>query len=361
VARQALSGNRQILEPCGADTSTYNFITQANKVLRKGTIPGRGEAQGGTVVQYRMFRNVDPPQLVEIWNEAFTGRGAVILRNSSPLERFVFAKPIFDPAGLMVADDDGHCVGFAHAAMVQGDPQGVGVTCVIGVKPAFRRRGIGSELLRRCERYLVERGAKTLYAGPHWPFNPFYLGLYGGCDSPGFLTSDAAAEPFFLRRQYQITLKTLVMQRRLDQPVKIIDPRFAPHRQHFQVRACSPRSLHGFWKECVFGYLDPLELQLEDKQTGAVAARSLVWEMDLFGQRWNRPAIGIMGFEVEAKLRRLGVGKYLLSQLMRQVQEQYFEIAEAHLREDNQPAIQFVKSLAFEHVDTGQVFMRTAA
>ena len=310
------------------------------------------------MVQYRTFRNTDPPRLAQIWNEAFTGRGAVVLRSSSPLERFVFAKPIFDPTGLFLAEEDNRCLGFAHAAMVQGEMQGVGVTCALGVRPDSQRRGIGTELLRRCETYLRERGAKTLYAGPHWPCNPFYLGLYGGCDSPGFLMSDPRAEPFFLRHHYQITRKMLVMQRLLDQPVKIIDPRFAPHRQRFQVRACSPRSLQGYWRECVLGFLDPLELQLEDKQTNTCAAVSLVWEMDLFGQRWGRPAIGIMGFEVEPKLRRLGIGKFLLSQLLRQVQEQFFEIAEVLLREDNQPAIQFLKSLAFEHVDTGQVFMR---
>jgi ribosomal protein S18 acetylase RimI-like enzyme len=298
---------------------------------------------------------------VDVWNGAFAGRGAVRLRNSSPLERFVFAKPIFDPAGLILAEENGHCIGFAHAAMtppVQSEEARVGVVCAIGVRPECQRRGTGTELLRRCESYLRERGAKVIQAGPHWPFNPFYLGLYGGCDSPGFLVSDPQAEPFFLRHKYTLGLRTLVMQRLLDQPVKIIDPRFAPHRQRFQVRACSPRSLHDYWKECILGFLDPLELQLEDRQTSKVAAVSLVWEMDLFGQRWERPAIGIMGFEVEPTLRRLGIGKFLLSQLLRQVQEQYFEIAEAHLREDNQPAIQFLKSLSFEHVDTGQVFTR---
>jgi len=319
---------------------------------------GVGLGQGDNVVQYRTFRNTDPPHLVEIWNEAFTGRGAVALRTSSPLERFLFAKPIFDPAGLLIAEENNRFLGFAHAAMGPKEQNEAGIICALGVRPDSQRRGIGTELLRRCENYLRERGAKTFFAGPHWPNNPFYLGLYGGCDSPGFLTSDPLAEPFFHRHNYQIRLKTLVMQRMLDQPVKIIDPRFSPHRQRFQVRACSPRSLHGYWKECILGFLDPLELQLEDKQTNTVAGVSLVWEMDMFGQRWNRPAIGILGFEVEPKLRRLGIGKFLLSQLLRQVQEQYFEIAEVHLREDNQPAIQFLKSLAFEHVDTGQVFVR---
>lgn len=315
------------------------------------------------MVQYRTFRNIDPPHLVEVWNEAFTGRGAVILRNSSPLERFVFAKPIFDPAGLILAEENGACLGFAHAALAPCEqyssvPGPVGIVCLLGVRPAYRRRGIGAELLRRCEEYLRERGARSLFAGGHWPFNPFYLGLYGGSDSPGFLTSDPHAEPFFLRHNYQIVQKTLVMQRLLNQPVRIADPRFVPHRQRYNVLANSPRSLDGPWKECILGFIEPLELVLEDRETGASVARALVWEMEGFGSRWNRPSIGILGFEVDAGLRRQGVGKFLLWQLLRQVQEQFFELAEVHLQENNQPAIQFVKNLAFEHVDTGQVFLK---
>ena len=317
------------------------------------------------MAHFRTFRNTDPPRLVEVWNETFTGRGAVGFSNSTPLERLVLGKPIFDPQGLFVAEEDGTCIGMAHAALSQAPiPSGadgpVGVICLIGVRPAFRRRGIGSELLRRCETYLHEQGARKIFAGPHWPHNPFYLGLYGGCDSPGFLTSDAGAEPFLVRHRYRVVRKVLVMQRALDHTVKIIDPRFAPHRQRFQVRAGYPRSFSGFWKECILGFIEPAELVLEDKLTKEVVARALIWEMDGFGNKWQRPSIGIMGFEVQAKWQRLGVGKYLLSQLLRQVQEQFFELAEVHLHEHNQPAIQFVKSLAFQHVDTGQIYERLA-
>ena len=41
-------------------------------------------------------------------------------------------------------------------------------------------RPFGTELLHRCESYLAGKGAKTLFAGPMAPHNPFYLGLYGG-------------------------------------------------------------------------------------------------------------------------------------------------------------------------------------
>src|SRR5262249_2572006 len=139
------------------------------------------------VVEYRTFRNTDPPRLVAVWNEAFTERGAPHLSNNTLIERFVFAKSIFDPRGLFVAEQDGECVGWAHAAM-SGHPYNtlsVGVLCLIGVKPSHQRQGIGAELLKRSEQYLRDRGAAVLTAGGHWPNNPFYMGLYGGCESPG--------------------------------------------------------------------------------------------------------------------------------------------------------------------------------
>src|SRR5262249_31796600 len=135
------------------------------------------------VIHYRTFQNIDPPGLVRVWNEAFTGRGAVILPTPSALEEYVFAKPYFDRAGLIVALDDREYVGFVHAGFGPNADESalstaVGVVCALGVRPSHRPRGVGTELLRRAEAYLTGRGATSIYAGPMRPLNPFYLGLY---------------------------------------------------------------------------------------------------------------------------------------------------------------------------------------
>src|SRR5436853_5628378 len=137
------------------------------------------------------------------------------------LERYVLAKPIFDPKGLVVAESNGAVVGWAHAGMSANpfNTQPVGVVCMIGVRPAFRRQGVGSELLKRCEQYLREKGAEVLQAGGHWPNNPFYMGIYGGCESPGFLISDTLAAPLFTKHGYRVEQKVRVLQHALDQPM----------------------------------------------------------------------------------------------------------------------------------------------
>ena len=314
------------------------------------------------MVRYRPFRNTDPPHLVEIWNESLQNRGAVRLRNSTPFERYILAKPFFDPAGLIVAEQDGSRLGFVHAGF-GGNAEGtglnreVGVTCLLAVRPNFRCQGIGTELLRRGEGYLRERGAKQLFAGEHFPNNPFYLGLYGGGDTSGFLTSDITAAPFFQKHGYREVQAFCVLQRVLDHTLKIVSPKFANHRHRFEVHACFPKHLQGWLRECQVGFVEPLEIFLEDREQNNVAARALVWEMEGYSSRWGRPAVGLMGFWVRPDLRRQGIGKFLLSHTLRQVQDQYFELAEVHIASDNLPALQFLQSLAFQQVDTSQVFL----
>jgi ribosomal protein S18 acetylase RimI-like enzyme len=315
------------------------------------------------VVHYRKFHNTDPPALVAVWNEAFNGRGAVRLRTSSPLERFTFAKPYFDPAGLILAEDNGTCVGFCHAGFGPTPDETAlshasGVTCLVGVRPSHRRRGIGSELLRRSEAYLRDRGARQLFAGPFSPLNPFYLGLYGGGDVSGFLASDQAVEPFLARHAYRPTRTALVFQRRLSQPSKVVDPRFVAHRMRFDVRVETRLNKMSWWQECVFGLVEPLEFKLEEKPGGKFAARVLVWEMEGFSWRWNLPSVGVCGLHVREDLRRQGVGKFFLSQVLRYAQDQFFELAEIHVQEPNDAAAKLCRSLGFDQVDTGRQYQK---
>jgi ribosomal protein S18 acetylase RimI-like enzyme len=315
------------------------------------------------VVVYRQFRNTDPPALAEVWNEAFTGRGAVRLRTSSPLERHTLAKPYFDPAGLILAEEDGICVGFCHAGFGCNAEEmalsfASGVTCLVGVRPSHRRRGIGSELLRRSEAYLRERGAEQLFAGPLRPLNPFYLGLYGGSELPGFLTSDADAEPFLARHHYRPVRTALVLQRRLNPLPKFLDPRFSTHRARFEVRVGPRLAKMPWWQECVFGLVEPLEFLLEEKLGGRLAARVWVWEMEGFRWRWNQAVVGILGLRVREDLRRQGLGKFLLAHVLRYVQEQYFEVAEIQVLEANEAAVNLCRGFGFEQVDLGRQYQR---
>jgi ribosomal protein S18 acetylase RimI-like enzyme len=315
------------------------------------------------VIEYRAFRNDDPPHLVRIWNEAFPGRAAYLLRSSAPLEAWVFSKPYFDQRGLIIASDDGFPVGFTHAGFGPNADESAldpsrGVTCILAVVPSHRKHGVGAGLLQHSEEYLISHGARELFAGPMRPLNPFYFGLYGGSDSPGFLTADIEAGPFFERAGYAVHRTCHVFHRKLDQPAPIIDSRFTGLRRRFDAQVLPRTKMGTWWEECLLGQLEPIELRLEERKTSELAARATFWEMDGFSWRWNYPAAGIIDVFVRPDLRRQGLGKYLLSQLLRHLQEQYFGLAEVQAIEDNTSAIALFQSLGFEQVDTGRQYRK---
>jgi ribosomal protein S18 acetylase RimI-like enzyme len=315
------------------------------------------------VVHFRNFHNDDPPGLVDIWNASFTGRGAVILRHSSPLERYAFSKPYFDPAGLIVAVEEGTRIGFAHAGFganpaETGVSSTAGVICALGVLPSRRRQGIGTELLRRCEQYLVSRGAQMIQAGAMAPCNPFYLGLYGGSEQPGFLESEPQAGRFFEARGYAASQTSIVLQRRLDRPLNVVDGRFPGLRRRFQVDVSAGARTASFWNECVLGPVEPVEFRLQDSGTRH-AARAKIWEMEGFSWRWGAPSVGLFDLVVEEALRRQGLAKLLLVNILQYLQDQYFAIAEAHVRDANVPALNLYRALGFEQVDVGRSYRKS--
>jgi ribosomal protein S18 acetylase RimI-like enzyme len=316
------------------------------------------------VIHYRSFCNTDPPGLVNVWNESFTGRGAVVLRSATLLEYFLFAKPYFDPAGLIVAADGAKLVGFAIAGFGPNDDGSQpdttsGVLCALGVIPSHRKQGIGAELAARAEDYLRRRGAMTLYAGPMAPLNPFTFGLYGGSQSPGFLDSDAAAAPFFERRGYQTQDVKLVFQRPLDRSPVVTDGRFAAYRQRYEITVC-PRKGTTWWQECVFGPLELHDYRLTDKTTGKWAARASLWEMETYSPAWNEHAIGLAELEVAEDARRKGLARFLLAQILRHVHEQFFTVVEMQTPETNVAVVNLIRGLGFNQVDRGRRFRREA-
>ncbi len=315
------------------------------------------------MIHYRTFRNTDPPGLVEVWNAAFTGRGATRLHGSSWPEFFLFSKPYFDPESLIIAQADGQIAGFAWAGFGPNDSEsaldkGSGVVCLLGVVPSHRRQGIGSELLRRAETYLHSRGSKELFAGPMYPLNPYTFGLYGGCNSPGFLDSDPLARPFFEHHGYAVASSCLVWQRVLQQAFTIADGRFAAHRLRYEI-ASNPFRGMTWWQDCILGPVDLYEYRLQDKLTGRSAARALLWEMETYVPRWNVHAVGITDLVVSTELRQQGLAKFLMAQILHYLRDQFFNLIEIQVRADSTAGINLLRGLGFEQVDAGHIYRKS--
>ena len=173
-----------------------------------------------SLIQYRTFRNTDPPLLTELWRSCADRRSLVQPLTVADFEQFVLNKPYFDREGLWLAIEDDRPRGFVHAGFGPTDDEStlssdLGVTSLVVVRPGVDEEQIAEGLLRHSEDYLRGRGAKVLYGGAVRPLNPFYLGLYGGSEQPGVLDSDKAAQQLFLSHGYREIDRTVVFERTL--------------------------------------------------------------------------------------------------------------------------------------------------
>jgi ribosomal protein S18 acetylase RimI-like enzyme len=324
------------------------------------------------VIRYRPFRNTDPPALVEVWNEAATGRGAFPLRSPGMFERWVFSKPYFDAEALIVAEevpDDGgppKLLGFTlagfgpNAEQTELDPK-LGIVCTVVTRASDRRHGVGRELLRRAETFLTARGATDLRVGSQWPNNPYLFGIYGGSNSPGLLASEPDGEPFLTAADYTRAEAVLVFQRKLDRPLDVADSRFNFLRKRYDVQLLKAAVIATWWEECVWGGLEPAEFRLVDKLTGLPAARATAWELEGFGWKWNSPSAGIIDVQVRPDLRRQGLAKFLVTHILRFLQDQFFGIGELQVPAADPAAVGMCQAVGFEQVDVGYVYRKGPA
>jgi len=318
------------------------------------------------VISFRRFKNPDPPALADVWNESHPARSAYPIRTPAVLERWVLAKPYFDPEGLIVAEesDANKVVGYILAGFGPNEEftaldYSQGVICSLGVRPTAQRHGVARELVAKAEEYLTRRGATTLRAGPRWPYCPFGFGIYGGTNAPGFLASDTGADPFFRSLGYEPAGTTFVFHKKLDAPLAITDARFALLRKRYDTQVLRAAGVPSWWHDCVWGMLEPVEFRLLDKlSNNFLAARAVVWELEGYGWRWGFPSAGVIDIQVRQDLRRQGIAKLLMAQILRFLQDQFFGICELHAADDQPALVALCRSIGMEQVDVGTTYIK---
>lgn len=313
------------------------------------------------MVEYRRFRNTDPPHIRRLWEECGLGRGAALHLDADAFESIVFAQPYFDPQGLMLAIVEGQPVGYIHAgfranADLSALDYSEGVICAVMVAPGFRRQGIGRELVRQAEQYLRQRGAQRIFAGPAHPRDPFYFGLYGGSQPAGFLQSDPLADPFFRGLGYLPVERHLVFQRHLEEQSDPIGLRLMALRKSTQLTAPETSRATPWWWQTRSGRLDSVELVLSPKGKTECLARVTAIGMDYYLGCWHQRAIGLVDLHVEEPLRRKGYAQALLVEVCRRLRSEMIQIVEGHAEERDIAAIKLLESANFRRVDSGLVY-----
>lgn len=309
------------------------------------------------MIQYRPFRNSDPPQLASIWKSVAPEGVLAPGVTSDVLEDLVFSKPYFEPQGLMVAARESELVGFAHAGFGPTGPQNalerqLGRIGLVAVRPTCRRQGIGRELLARCEDYLRQRGAQTIEAGGDCLWNPFYHGLFA---SPGL--ASAAAQGLFQAAGYKPVRESRILRRELSDFRPPVDRKSMLVRRQARVEVTYDPPPDSWWEACSVGGFERLRFDLSARD-GSCLAQLLLCSGDAVFHRQGRRGAGLLRIHVAAPKRRQGFGTFLLSEALAYLREQGIGLVEARLDDPDSAICGLLQKLSFRDADCGPVMAK---
>lgn len=315
------------------------------------------------MIDYRSFRNSDPPHLAGIWRMRSGLRGYAQPMSAALLERMVFSKPYFDKDGLVVATEDGAPIGFGHAGFGPTPDEAqldydFGASIMVIVAPHPDEAEIGAQLIARCEAYLASRGAKVLYGGGIKPLNSFYVGLYGGSELPGILDTDSQHQAFFRDAGYREIDRTVVFHRELSGYRPVIDRQQMLLRRRTDIEVTFDPLGRSWWDSCTFGNITRTKYTLRLKGESTPVAEATLVDMEAFSQTWGVRTAGLIDVEVCATHRRQGMAACLLCEILRQAAEQGVALVEVQTMQQNSAALALYKKLGFHQADSGAVFRK---
>jgi ribosomal protein S18 acetylase RimI-like enzyme len=314
------------------------------------------------MTRYRAFRNSDPPAIAEIWRSQKSVRSLAQSVTPAMLDRMVFAKPYFDRRGFLVAEDEGRPVGFVHAGFAANETlsdldHAKGVISLLLVAPHQREDEIAAELLEQAQNYLRNRGAKSIYAtGFAVEAAPFYMGLLGGCVPAGVPESNEQLSRWVRACHPAIDRRIVIMQCSLAAFRPVVNRDQMQIRRRFQTEAeLDPPSL-SWWEACTTGFEHRTRFKLLAREGDVPCGVVTYWDMEPIASSWGVHACGLLDLTIDASRRREGLGTFLASESLRQMQSQGATLAECHIDESNAAGIALCKKLGFSQVELGVVF-----
>jgi GNAT superfamily N-acetyltransferase len=289
---------------------------------------------------------------------------------SALLEGYVFSKPYFDRAGLLVACDGERAVGFAHAAFGPditrtGLDTAIGTTLVVVVIPRADRAAISAGLVARCEDYLRRRGARTIMGGGSANVAGFYLGLYGGSDVPGILDSSPSMQEAFRAAGYEEAERIVVLRRPLAGFRPPVNRVHMAIRRTTTVRVIDEPSRRDWWEAATTTGIALRRYELRTNPQGGLRGdtegrlgNATFWDMQPLASGWGVTASGLLHVDVEGPRRRQGLANYLVAEALHDLAEEGVAVAETQVSAANEPAVSLFAKLGFQAVDRGTVFRR---
>jgi len=320
---------------------------------------------GMPLIRFRTYRNADSPALAGLWNRGLPDRGVVRPVSAHEWDAMVVGRVDFDARGLIVAEEGGRVVGFAHAGFgpeTEEDPphrldRELGTIAMLVVDPDRDSEALRSGLMAEAEAYLRASGAKVLYAGGQGPLNPFYWGLYGGSEFAGILEGHESFRKAAAEAGYRPVAAAELLEADLA-AVEARDPMAAVHRRQAKVEVSEDACPSDWWEAVALGSTQITRFRLVSKADDAELARASTWDMAAFGRIDGKARTGLYAVEVAPAHRRKGFGRFLVGEVLRHARGQWGEVVSVLTGATNIPALGLYRACGFHLVDTATLYRR---
>jgi len=315
------------------------------------------------MIRFRPFQNWDPPALAEIWRTQPPLRGRLQALTPPLLEKHIFGKPWFDRHGLIVACDGARPIGFAHAGFGASDDHRdvdyrQGTICQVLVAPHEQRGLVMVELLTAAEDYLRRRGATQVYAGCQFPFNPFYLGLYGSSDVPGVLATDRDFVSLLAGAGYTQHARRTLWRRTLAGFRSPVDRQWMQVRRRFAAAAPRDTQPDDWWDACVWAHFDLTRCDLTLAGGGEPVISATLWDIEPLARDWGVQTVGLVRLDDTPEAREEGLTAFLLGEVMRQYQQQGYAAIEIQSPAIDAKLAEILTKLGLENYDEAALWLK---
>lgn len=313
------------------------------------------------MMELNSFRNCDAQGIVSVWNRQPPLRRRLREITASLLEQHVFAKPYFDPGGLIVAREGDEIVGFLHAGFSPGAHTGEldrqwGLICQLVLDPTALP-GVAAGLLAAGEEYLRQRGATEILGGSWGEHAPFYLGLYGGSRLPGVLNGDGAWVEALRAAGFREYRETTIWERELGEFRPPVDRQFLALRRKYQIQSLpsgeETTATHDWCDTCTFAWVERLRHRLVHSESGESCGFFDFWDVEPLASSWKVRALGLLNATFANESLRGELLTCFLGESLRQFQTEGIALVEVQTDQGDLQLAQACAKLGFQQVDRG--------
>lgn len=316
------------------------------------------------MTHFRPYRNADSPALAALWNRGILGPVAARPLSTHEFDKHVVGGPLFEAAGLVVAERDGVPIGYAHAGFGPDEgarplrtTRGLGAVAMLVVEPGSDDPEVESGLIAAAEGYLRGRGAGVVYAGGQSPLNPFYWGVYGGSEFAGILAAHLPFHRAVARAGYEPVGSTVLLEADLGRP-EPFNPRGVLIKRQARVFVEEDALPRDWWEALAIGDFRPTTHRLISRTDDTELARATTWDMTWFGRRDGRTRLGLIDVEVHPNYRRKGYGRHLVNEVLRFARSQSTEAVAVQTRATNTAALALYRATGFHPVETATLYRK---